>query len=74
MTVSTSLTHYYKMNRKHQMKIANEGGGTITVYKSGRTEFSYASAPYGEHAMSAYMQAKRDLRFAERRKINWEAK
>jgi hypothetical protein len=68
MTVSESLTHYYRQNRAHQMKIANEGGGTLTVYQSGRTESSYASAPYGGHAISAYMQAKRDLRFAERRR------
>jgi len=41
------------------MKIANGGGGTLTIFSDGRKpQLSFASAPFGEHALSAFTQAK----------------
>lgn len=34
-----------------------------TFFDSKRTELSFASAPYGEHALSAFMSAKRAIHF-----------
>jgi hypothetical protein len=59
----TPTAHYYKQARAHQAKVIAEGGGMLTRYESGRTEKSYASAPYGEHALSAFMAAKRSIHF-----------
>jgi len=58
-----TLQHHYKRFRKHQMDVANDGGGCLTTYPEGRTELSYASAPYGEHAYSAFMSARRHIHF-----------
>lgn len=59
----TPTAHYYKQARAHQAAVMAMGGGTVTRYQSGRTEMSYAAAPYGEHALSAYLQAKRSIYF-----------
>lgn len=48
----------FKQFRDHQRKVWASGGGTLTTYPSGRTEHSYASAPYGEHALAAYWAAR----------------
>lgn len=72
--MNNALKRHYIEHRRHQMKIANDGGGAITIYQSGRTELSYASAPYGEHALSAYMAAKRHMHYASEVKINWVKK
>ena len=48
----------FKAFRAHQRQVAAEGGGTLTNYlDSGRTEVTYASATYGEHAVSAFWSA-----------------
>lgn len=57
----------FKKFRDHQRNVANNGGGTVTRYMdSGRTEFTYASAPYGEHALSAFWSAIRHQNFLDR--------
>ena len=65
MKRSDAIRQEFKKARKHQMKVATDGGGCLTVYPDGKTELSYASAPYGEHAYSAYMQAIRSVHFQE---------
>lgn len=63
MQSAAAVAHYYRHFRQHQAKVAAAGGGTLTVYPSGRTEISYASAPYGEHAKAALASAKRHIHF-----------
>lgn len=53
-----SVKNLFIEQRKHQMKIANSGGGALTVFPSGRTELTFASAPFGRHAISAFRTAK----------------
>jgi len=65
--VSNKLKHHFKRFRKHQMDIANNDGGMLTVFPSGRTELTFASAPFGEHAISALMSAKQHIAFMERK-------
>ncbi|RWL22523.1 MAG: hypothetical protein EOR63_32310 [Mesorhizobium sp.] len=60
------VKHHYLQFRAHQRKVSSDGGGMLTRYPSGRTEKSYASAPYGEHALSAFISAKRHIAFLER--------
>lgn len=64
----TAEAHYYKQARAHQRKCQTEGLGSLTVYASGRTERAYGSAPYGEHALSAYSQARLSAYQAEQRR------
>ena len=59
----TATAHYFKQVRAHQARVAASGGGSLTTYPSGRTERSYASAPYGEHALAAWASAKREVFF-----------
>ncbi len=61
-----AIQHHFRAARKHQRDVANDGGGTLTVFPSGRTELSFASAPFGEHALSAFMSAKSHIAFLER--------
>lgn len=56
----------YHQFRRHQRDVQVSGGGVLTVYPEGRTELSYASAPYGEHAISAFTAAKRHAAFLGR--------
>ena len=58
----SELAHYYKQSRAHQRSLWN-GGGMLTIEPSGKTEHTYASAPYGFHAVSAYTAAKRSVNF-----------
>lgn len=60
--MNTQLASLYRQHRAHQAKVAISGG-CLTVYPSGRTEKTYASAPYGEHALSAWAAAKRHANF-----------
>lgn len=64
--MNEELRQEYFNYRAHQAKVATEGGGCLTVYPSGRTEMSYASAPYGEHALSALSAARQMLSFRRR--------
>jgi len=57
---------FYKEFRAHQRNLQIAGGGCLTVYQSGRTELSYASAPYGEHALAAFSAAKSHVAFLDR--------
>ncbi len=68
MKPTHKLTHYYRYFRNHQRDVINEGGGAITVYPTGRTELSYGSAPYGEHAISALLSAKHHINFLKQLK------
>lgn len=61
-----SVAHFYKLNRAHQRASAAKGGSMLTIFESGRTELSFGGAPYGEHALSAFMAAKRELAFRDR--------
>lgn len=58
---NTAVLHYYRQHRAHQMKVYADGGGTMTTYPSGRVELSYGAAPYGEHALSAFLAARRSI-------------
>ena len=66
--VSNAVKHHFKRFRAHQMKVANSGGGMLTIFPSGRTETTFASSPFGEHALSALMSARRHIAFMERSK------
>lgn len=61
--VAPDLVHAFRKARAHQMSVWANGGGTLTVFPSGRTELSFASAPFGRHALSAFASAKRSLAF-----------
>lgn len=57
----------FKKFRDHQRKVAADGGGSLTRFlDSGRTEWTYASAPYGEHAVSAFRSAISQQHFYDR--------
>lgn len=62
------VKYHFKQFRDHQNKVWSDGGGTLTTYPSGRTELSYASAPYGEHALNAIASARRHIAFLKRLK------
>ena len=66
--MSEQVKALYRKFRDHQRKVQADGGGTLTVYRSGRTELSYASSPYGEHALNAFRSAKRHIAFLGRMK------
>lgn len=53
--------------RKHQMDVWANGGGMLCTFPSGRTELTFASAPFGEHAKSAFTSAKRHAAFINSR-------
>lgn len=57
--MNPTVANLYQKYRQHQRNVQTAGGGTLTTYPDGRTELSYASAPYGEHAVSALAQARR---------------
>jgi hypothetical protein len=62
--MNANILRFYKQHRAHQMAIANDGGGTMVTYAdSGKVELSYASAPYGKHALSALNSARRSIHF-----------
>jgi len=63
------LTHWFKHFRQHQRDVMAEGGGMVTTFPSGRTELSFASAPFGEHALSAWLAAKSHVHFLKRHGI-----
>lgn len=56
------VKHLYRHFRDHQRAVVLRGG-MLTTYPSGRTELTYGSAPYGEHALAAYASAKRHVAF-----------
>jgi hypothetical protein len=60
---SSALAHYYKQARDWQKSIANDGGGSLTIYPSGKTELSYGSAAYQCHALAAFASARRSIAF-----------
>jgi hypothetical protein len=62
------LQHFFRKFRNHQRKVQVDDGGTLTTYPTGRTELSYASAPYGEHALNAFVSAKRHAAFLDQLK------
>ncbi|MCP4127316.1 MAG: hypothetical protein GY753_09670 [Gammaproteobacteria bacterium] len=66
--MNKTLQHHFRAERKHQMDIANDGGGSLEVFPNGRTELSFGSAPFGEHALSAFVSAKGQIAFMKR----WE--
>lgn len=66
--MNRAIQHFYRHFRAHQSKVWSEGGGALTVYPSGRTELSYGSAPYGEHALSAIAAARSQIAFRKRLK------
>lgn len=61
----TAMAHHYKQARQHQHNVWANGGGSVTTDPTGRTEHSYGSAPYGEHALAAWWSAKRAVHFRE---------
>lgn len=61
--MNSQIAYFYRQERARQMALANEGCGTLTSYQSGRTEMSYGGAPYDEHAVSAWLCAKRRVYF-----------
>jgi len=64
MTIRQDVLHYYRQKRIHQNDIYVSGGGTEThLFESGKVELTYASAPYGEHALSAYLSAIQSIAF-----------
>jgi hypothetical protein len=64
MAIRKDVLHHYKYFRAHQMSVYHGGGGTLTRHQdSGKVERSYGSAPYGEHAISAYWSARNQIRF-----------
>jgi hypothetical protein len=64
--MNKAVEHHYKRFRAHQMSVWSDGGGGLTFYPSGRTELSFGGAPYGEHALSAYLSAKAHINFLAR--------
>jgi hypothetical protein len=64
--MTEELRQEYAYQRAHQAKAAVDGCYGLTVYPSGRTEVSYGSAPYGEHALSAFSAAKQMVSFLRR--------
>ena len=63
---SARVLRLYRENRAHQRAVQLSGGGCLTVYPNGRTELSYASAPYGEHAVAAFASARQSVAFLAR--------
>ena len=64
--MNTQLQHHYKRLRLHQWRIYTDGSGCLTTYPCGKTELSYGSAPYGEHALSAITVARSHINFIKR--------
>lgn len=63
----TSTEHWYRHFREWQRELMNDGHFMLCTYPDGfRSEKTYASAPYGEHALSAFMSAKQHMNFIER--------
>jgi hypothetical protein len=60
--MQNDILHYYRQARAHQRLLASEDRGGLTVDPSGRTERTFG-APYGEHALSAYLSAQRAIYF-----------
>jgi hypothetical protein len=69
------MTRYdmYRRFRAHQMNVATDGRGMVTRYPSGRTEVSYASAAYGEHALAAWQQARAHTYFVGQMQRRFDA-
>lgn len=65
--MNSQLENLYQQFRRHQREVANEDRGMLTMYPSGRTEMSYGSAPYGEHALSALASARAHVAFLNSR-------
>lgn len=61
--VNRAIKHHYKRFRAHQL----ETYGNSNLWVDGRNvrQFTGGSAPYGEHAISAYLSAKRHIHFME---------
>jgi hypothetical protein len=60
--MNSAVAHYYREARDHQRQIQADGGGCLTTFPSGRTELTHG-ASYGEHAISAFLSAKRHVAF-----------
>lgn len=65
--MNQSILHYYRAARDWQRTVIADGGGMITSFTDGTaSQLSYASAPYGEHALSALASAKGQISFRAR--------
>jgi len=65
--MNKTLLHYYRQKRAWQRKLMNDGRAMSTTYAdSKKVKLSYASAPYGEHAVSALMSARSHMHFMRR--------
>lgn len=62
------VRRFFKEFRDHQRNVWASGGGTLTTFRSGRTELTFASSPFGEHALNAFVSAKRHVAFLDRLK------
>ena len=60
--MNNALRHHFRRIRQHQMETF---GGMVVRYPSGKTELTGGGAIYGEHALSALMQAKSHIRFVK---------
>lgn len=64
--VNQHTARLYKQFRDHQRDVQASGGGSVVTDSNGREEVSYASAPYGRHAVSAFVAAKRHAGWMDR--------
>jgi hypothetical protein len=60
--MNKTTLHHYRAARAHQMALAVNYGGSLTIGPSGRTERTFGAA-YGFHAYAALMSAKRAIHF-----------
>lgn len=63
MMVNSETALWYRHFRQHQRDVYANGGGTAIHYPTGRVDYEYGSAPYGEHALSAYILARSQVTF-----------
>ena len=59
-----ALKHHFKSARDWQREVMVSGGGMLTTFMDGSaSQLTFASAPFGEHALSAFASAKRTIAF-----------
>ncbi len=59
--VNQSILHHYKRFRSHQLE--TYGNSNIFIDGVDQREFVGGGAAYGEHAIAAYLSARRHLHF-----------
>lgn len=59
--IRAAILHYYRQARRHQM--ATYGMDGLYIDGVHQRQHTGGGAPYGEHAISAFMQAKRSVHF-----------